>query len=87
MPQNFLRAVIFDFGGTLMYGRNAWDSYIATADEALTRYLGTKGIELSVNTFPREFRRRLKEYFRQRENDLFETTYTHVLQELIQEKG
>jgi len=87
MPTNFLRAVIFDFGGTLMYGRNNWDPYIAQADEALTKYLISRGIELNVNTFPREFRRRLAEYFRQRELDLSETTYTHVLYELVKEKG
>jgi len=87
MPPNFLRAVIFDFGGTLMYGRNTWDPFIAKADEALTNYMSSKGIELNVNTFPREFRRRLNDYFRQREKDLFETTYTHVLQELVREKG
>jgi len=87
MPPNFLRAVIFDFGGTLMYGRNMWDPFIAKADEALTNYMSSKGIELNVNTFPREFRRRLNDYFRQREKDLFETTYTHVLQELVTEKG
>ena len=87
MPPNFLRAVIFDFGGTLMYGRYTWDPFIAKADEALTNYMSSKGIELNVNTFPREFRRRLNDYFRQREKDLFETTYTHVLQELVREKG
>ena len=70
-----------------MYGRNTWDPFIAKADEALTNYMGSKGIELNVNTFPREFRRRLNDYFRQREKDLFETTYTHVLQELVREKG
>jgi len=70
-----------------MYGRNTWDPFIARADEALTNYMSSKGIELNVNTFPREFRRRLNDYFRQREKDLFETTYTHVLQELVREKG
>ncbi len=70
-----------------MYGRSAWNSYISRADEALTRYLSAKGVELNVNTFPREFRRRLSDYFKQRENDLFETSYTHVLQELVREKG
>src|SRR5215510_1627915 len=85
MPR-FFRAVIFDFGGTLMYGRNAWDPIIAKADEALTNYLCSQGLELSLNTFPREFRRRLNEYFNQREKDLLETTYTTVLRELLKEK-
>lgn len=70
-----------------MYGRNAWEPFIAKADDALTTYLSSQGIELNLNTFPREFRRRLDDYFKKREKDLLETTYTHVLRELIKEKG
>jgi len=87
MPNNFLRAVIFDFGGTLMYGRTAWEPFIAEADEALTIYLRSQGMELNLSTFPTEFRKRLDEYFRQRENDLLESTYTQVLREVLKEKG
>jgi hypothetical protein len=42
-----------------MYGRSAWEPYIAQADEALTEYLCSQGMELNINTFPSEFRRRL----------------------------
>lgn len=87
MPNNFLRAVIFDFGGTLMYGRNAWDPFIAKADEALTTYLRSQGMELNLSTFPSEFRKRLDEYFKQRENDLLESTYTQVLRAVLKDKG
>jgi len=87
MPRNFLRAVIFDFGGTLMYGRNAWEPVIAQADEALTKYLTSQGMELNISTFPSQFRKRLGEYFKQREQDLLETTYTFVLRELLKDKG
>jgi len=86
MPR-FFRAVIFDFGDTLMYGRNAWEPFIAQADEALTNDLRSHGLELNLNTFPTQFRKRLREYFSQREQDLFETTYTHVLRELLKEKN
>jgi HAD superfamily hydrolase (TIGR01662 family) len=86
MPR-FFRAVIFDFGGTLMYGRNAWEPHIARADEALTEYLCLQGLELNVNTFPSEFRRRLVDYFTQREKDLLEATYSSVLREILIEKG
>jgi putative hydrolase of the HAD superfamily len=85
MPR-FFRAVIFDFGGTLMYGRAAWEPFIEEADEALTRYLRSQGLELNLNTFPREFRKRLGKYFSQREQDLLETTYTSVLREILKEK-
>jgi len=87
MPHNILRAVIFDFGGTLMYGRNAWEPLIAQADEALTNYLISQGMELNLSTFPTEFRKRLDEYFKKREQDLLETTYTFVLRELLKDKG
>jgi putative hydrolase of the HAD superfamily len=87
MPNNFLRAIIFDFGGTLMYGRNAWEPFIAKADEALTTYLCTQGLELNISTFPSEFRKRLDEYFKQREHDLLEATYSQVLREVLKDKG
>jgi putative hydrolase of the HAD superfamily len=87
MPNNILRAVIFDFGGTLMYGRNAWEPFIAKADEALTTYLRAQGLELNIGTFPSEFRRRLEEYFKQREHDLLEATYSQVLREVLKDKG
>jgi len=70
-----------------MYGRNAWEPVIAEADEALTNYLCSQGIELNINTFPSEFRKRLDEYFKRRESDLLESTYTQVLREVLKDKG
>ncbi len=70
-----------------MHGRSAWEPFVAQADEALTRYLCSQGIELNLNTFPTEFRKRLDQYFLRREKDLYETTYAFVLRELLQEKG
>jgi putative hydrolase of the HAD superfamily len=87
MSNNFLRAVIFDFGGTLMYGRQDWEPVIAQADDALTAYLRLQGMELNISTFPHQFRKSLAKYFKQRERDLLETTYTSVLRELLREKG
>ena len=68
MHRNFLRAVIFDLGGTLMYERASWHDITAQGDEALTKYLIAQGMELNLSTFPVEFRRRLGEYFSQREH-------------------
>jgi len=70
-----------------MYGRSAWEPYIAQADEALTEYLCSQGMELNINTFPTEFRKRLVDYFSRREKDLLEATYNSVLRELLLEKG
>ncbi|HEX5807666.1 MAG TPA: HAD family hydrolase [Anaerolineales bacterium] len=87
MPRNFLRAVIFDLGGTLMYERASWHAITSQADEALTNYLREQGMELNLSTFPREFRRRLDKYFKKREKDLLETTYSFVLRDLLTDKG
>jgi putative hydrolase of the HAD superfamily len=87
MARNFLRAVIFDLGGTLMYERAGWEAINAHADEALTNYLRSEGLELNLSTFPREFRTRLSKYFKQREKDLLETTYSFVLREVLSDKG
>src|SRR5512147_596434 len=87
MPRNFLRAVIFDLGGTLMYERATWDAITAQADEALTNYLRQQGMELNLSTFPREFRKRIDKYFKKREKDLLETTYSYVLRDVLTDKG
>ena len=70
-----------------MYGRNNWDPFIARADEELTTYLRSQGIEVNVNTFPGNFRKKLDKYFKQREDDLLESTYTQVLREVLKDKG
>jgi HAD superfamily hydrolase (TIGR01549 family) len=87
MARNFLRAVLFDLGGTLMYERATWDAVNARADDALTNYLREQGLELNLSTFPREFRNRLRKYFTQREQDLLETTYSFVLRDVLKDKG
>ena len=87
MGRKFLRAVIFDLGGTLMYERHTWHAITSQGDEALTRFLIDQGMELNLSTFPVEFRRRLAQYFAQREQDLLETSYTFVLLELLKDKG
>ncbi len=52
MSRNFLRAVIFDLGGTLMYERSSWHGITAQGDEALTKYLIDQGMELNLSTLP-----------------------------------
>lgn len=87
MARNFLRAVLFDLGGTLMYERASWEAITARADDVLTNYLIQQGLELNLSTFPREFRNRLSKYFKQREKDLLETTYSFVLRDVLKDKG
>ncbi len=87
MPPSILRAVIFDLGGTLMHESDATQPVNARGDEALTLYLREQGFELNLSTFPLEFRRRLDDYFKQREKDLLETTYSFVLRDVLTHKG
>ena len=87
MPFNIFRAVIFDLGGTLMHERDATQPVNARGDEGLTLYLREQGLELNLSTFPVEFRRRLDDYFKQREKDLLETTYSFVLRDVLTDKG
>ena len=70
-----------------MHERHSWNSVNPRADEALTRYLIEQGMEINLSTFPFEFRRRLDEYFKQREKDLLETTYSFVLRDLLTDKS
>jgi putative hydrolase of the HAD superfamily len=87
MPRNFIRAILFDFGGTLMYGRRDWTPVMAKADDMLAEHLRAHGMDINPSTFPLEFRKSVDEYFKQREKDLLETTYTFVLRELLRNKG
>lgn len=70
-----------------MYERATWNAITAQADEALTNYLREQGMELNLSSFPREFRKRLDKYFRKREKDLLETTYSFVLRDVLEDKG
>ena len=70
-----------------MHERDATQPVNARGDEALTLYLREQGLELNLSTFPVEFRRRLDEYFKQREKDLLETTYSFVLRDVLTQKG
>ncbi len=70
-----------------MYERSSWQSITAQADEALTNYLREQGMELNLSTFPREFRKRLDKYFKKREKDLLETSYSFVLRDVLTDKG
>lgn len=84
---HFIRAILFDLGGTLMYARNAWPPIEARADLAFAEGLREQGVGIEPSTFRKEFRIRLKEYHIQREKNLFETTYLSVVRELLEEKG
>jgi HAD superfamily hydrolase (TIGR01662 family) len=82
----FLRAILFDLGGTLMYAQNPWKPFEARADEALADRLRTLGVDIP-SSFAAEFRERVTEYYEEREQSLFETTYFSVVRGMLIERG
>lgn len=74
---------MFDLGGTLMRSQADWSSVHEQADAALAQSLNQHGIELD----PEKFRKRLHQYYEQRDKDYYETTYHLVLRELLKELG
>src|SRR5688572_32887798 len=86
MNQRFVRALLFDLGGTLMHARQPWPAVTSQADIALVRSLRSQGLAIP-DEFALEFRARLEDYYGQRSKTLFETTYHSVLSELLAEKN
>ena len=83
----FIRAILFDLGGTLMFARDPWLPIETRADLVFAEKLRGQGVEIEQPEFAQTFRRRLKEYYIRREQNLFETTYLSVAHELLQEHG
>jgi putative hydrolase of the HAD superfamily len=78
-----IRHILFDLGGTLMHARENWPTVYAHADQTLANKLREYDILLDEHIF----RKRLHQYYEQREKDLWETTYHFVLRELLKELG
>lgn len=83
---NPFRAILFDLGGTLMYARHPWEPILTRADQALAQRLRDQGLDLSP-AFADEFRERVIEYYDERDQSLFETTYFSVVRDLLSERG
>jgi len=83
MTASSLKHIIFDLGGTLMHSVADWGPILARADQALGDEFLKHEIDLDVKTF----RKRLHEYYDQREQDFRETTYHFVVRELLKELG
>lgn len=83
----FIRAILFDLGGTLMYARGAWEPVRERAGRALTDALRAQDLPIDLDRFAEQFRKRLREYYEQRDSDYFETTYLSVLREMLVDEG
>jgi len=84
---HFIRAILFDLGGTLMYARGPWQPIHEHADRVLTENLHAQGIKIGINTFAGQFRERLHKYYSERDKELYETTYMSVLKEMLIDNG
>lgn len=82
-----LRGVLFDLGNTLIHFDGAWPEVMQAADAELLSYLQQEGFQLDPQDFVREFRRRLNEYYQQRESEFVEYTTALVLRSLLTELG
>jgi putative hydrolase of the HAD superfamily len=85
--QYFIRAVLFDLGGTLMHARHPWPPVMARANRALAEALCAQGLELDCENLHLEFEDRLNDYYISRDENLFETTYLFTLRSMLAEKG
>lgn len=79
--------VLFDLGNTLLHFDGAWPEVMQAADAELLSYLQQEGFQLEPEAFIREFRKRLDEYYVQRESEFVEYTTALVLRTLLTELG
>jgi 2-haloalkanoic acid dehalogenase type II len=77
------RHLLFDLGGTLMHAGGDWSPILQAGDQALSQRLAEHHITLESSVF----RKRIHEYYAQRDKDFQETTYHFVLRELLTELG
>jgi putative hydrolase of the HAD superfamily len=82
-----LAGVLFDLGNTLLHFDGAWPEVMQAADAELLSYLQQEGFQLDPEAFIREFRKRLDEYYVQRESEFVEYTTALVLRTLLTELG
>lgn len=82
-----IRAVLFDFGDTLMYSPHPWPAVMMQAGRNLSTWLINNGIAVNPKTFHLEFLQKLDAYYEERDRTLTESTSMVVLQKLLAKKG
>jgi putative hydrolase of the HAD superfamily len=81
-----LQAVLFDLGGTLLYSDATWPEIMERAIREMLSHLRLQGVALE-DTFLAEFRKRLDEYYVQREAEFIEPTTAYLLRTFLQDLG
>ena len=82
-----IKAVLFDLGGTLIYFDGNWAEVAEAANQELYLHLQQQGMQVDSKVFLDEFRRRLEEYYLQRDTEFIEYTTTNVLRTLLADLG
>ena len=80
-----IKALIFDLGNTLLYFDGAWSEVMQRADKELLATLHQAGLILDEQKFLELFRKRLNEYYEQREAEFIEHTTAYVLRNVLAE--
>jgi len=81
------KAVLFDLGGTLIFFDGAWHDVMQSATQELMDHLTRQGFKLDAPVFLDEFRRRLEEYYIQREAEFIEYTTVRILRDMLVSLG
>ena len=78
-----IKAVLFDLGGTLLYFDGELPQVLEDANRELLRFLQGRGVMLDGEFFLAEFRRRLNEYYIERDTEFIEHTTAYILRTLL----
>lgn len=78
--------VLFDLGNTLIYSDAPWPQTLDRSVRALTASLRRHVAGLDEEEFTREFRRRMLEYYDERDTEFIEYTTEYVLTNLLREQ-
>jgi HAD superfamily phosphatase (TIGR01668 family) len=81
------KVLLFDFGLTLIYSKEAWPPIYEVADQALVEVLQQAGIPIEIKEFSSEFETFLDSYYAERGSSPIEKTTLAVLMELLEQKG
>jgi len=84
---NSIHGILFDFGDTLMVPLAPWPPVLDRAGRALGEHLAAVHPHIDCSPIPAEFRRRLDQYFIERERSMIETSSMAVLQDVLVERG
>jgi HAD superfamily hydrolase (TIGR01662 family) len=82
-----IKNILFDLGNTLLFFDGHWPDIFTQADQQLFSVLKNAGLVLQEENFKTEFRKRLNDYFAERESEFIEHTTAYVLRRLLVNYG